>query len=175
MQVFFFDQDRTDSSVRANQRTLVTLDTVIHLPFRYLDGYAAFFKLGGAGGHNAVGGQRWKPEARRHAGKRSDTKLHRKYLSPDLATIGAPSVVVFQASGISTFTTAFAASIDGRVVHVYDLFALLAVGFHRPLASCIRLASAYGITFAILKNADCMTVLIRPPMPTSAAIFDTRR
>ena len=43
-----------DTSVRADERALVTLDTLGCVPLGYVDRYAAFFVLGGAGGNGAV-------------------------------------------------------------------------------------------------------------------------
>ena len=39
--------------------------------------------------------------------------------------------------------------------------------------ACFISSTAFsnGMTFAILKNADCMIVLVREPRPSSAAIF----
>ena len=40
--------------MRADERALVTLDTFSRVPLGYVDRYAAFFVLGGAGGNGAV-------------------------------------------------------------------------------------------------------------------------
>ena len=51
---FFSHQYRTDGSVRAHNGALVALDTFIDLPFRNVDGYAAFFISSSAGGERTI-------------------------------------------------------------------------------------------------------------------------
>ena len=51
----FLHQDGTDAGVGANQGALAALYAVLGNPFGNLDGDAALFKLGGAGGNHAVG------------------------------------------------------------------------------------------------------------------------
>ena len=50
----FCHQNRTDDCMRANEGTLVALDTFIHLPFRYIDRDTAFFVSGSAAGESTV-------------------------------------------------------------------------------------------------------------------------
>ena len=48
------NQERTNSSVRTNVSTLITLNTIIHLPFRNINSDSAFFELRSSGRESSV-------------------------------------------------------------------------------------------------------------------------
>ena len=61
------------------------------------------------------------------------------------------------------------AGVDGAMVHVDDVLALLQrrTSWRRPSCSCS--ASSAGRILASVKKADCRMVLVRLPMPISTA------
>ena len=79
------------------------------------------------------------------------------------------SSALAQAAGTSTFLIGGSAGVDGVVVHLHDVVALLQVGRAWQRPSCSLMASSAGMTLARAKKADCRMVLVRLPMPISMA------
>ena len=127
-------QNRTDGSMRADESALVALDAFCHVPFRHVDGDAAFLKSRCANRERAV----------RVAG-------HDAYrqLVPFLTVYGNQNVIHEGVAGLLGFHfvlgvspgrrhidlhDGFDALVDGRVVHVHNVLAFHAVGsFHSIL------------------------------------------
>ena len=91
---------------------------------------------------------------------------------PSSSCVSASSSASAQSAGTSTLTICGSAGVDGLVVHLDDVLALLGVGLGGRVLHVLDGACLDGMTLASAKNADCRMVLVRLPMPISMREVD---
>ena len=126
------EEERTDGGVRADEGAAVALDTLLGVPHRDHHGDAALLEGRGAGRHGAVGVRHEGADREGIAG----LGVHdvRDFLDEG----GSQTVLVrilelggqVGPLGRDVDLGVFTAAVDGRVVHVHHVLALLAVGLH---------------------------------------------
>ena len=127
-------QYRTDGSVRAHKGALVALDTFFHIPFRHVDGDAAFFVSGSANREGAVGVT--GHDADRQLVAFLPVNRNQNIVDERIAGLFGFHFVfgIRPGSGNINFYNGFDAFVDGRIVHVNHVLAFHAIGcFHGVL------------------------------------------
>ena len=123
-------QERTDHSVRTNVRALVALDTLIDLPFGDIDGDAALLPCSGSVLPRTI----FTSVECRHGQQislegidRIDDVAHELRTSHIHAVIGRFQLDIRPLGRDFDLHDCVTARIDGRIVHIDDVLALLAV------------------------------------------------
>ncbi len=131
-EIFLFENERTDGGVRADEGTGGTLDALARIPFRNQDSDAPLLKGGCAGRHGAVG------VGQEGTDRKAVSVLRVDDVGDGFHEFGGQAVFVrgfelgcdLRPLGGHSHFGIFSSALDGGVVHIHHLFALVSVTFH---------------------------------------------
>ncbi len=126
-QIFICGQERPDHRMGADEGALVALDAVFRNPLGHVDGNTPLFVGGGAGGHDAVGRKGADRQLVALEGLDGPDHLFHK-LGYGFRGRRCFVLGLCPAGGVVDLDQMLNSLVHGRVVHLHDLFALVAVG-----------------------------------------------
>ena len=135
---FFIHKEWSDDSVRTYVRTLVTLDTVFNIPFRNIDSDSSLFVSGSSHWESSIF------SAEECGYRKSVSFLCIHWLENVLDEIRNISFICLYFYSVGPFSRnrnlhkSVNASVDGFIVHVDDLFTLLAIGINHRLLQILH-------------------------------------